>query len=123
MRAEWTMYAKEAVLRAKEAVDRKEGYSVVALDEQLIDMDSIEVVRQLRKIPGCDNLVIVMASYDCANIEKSAREAGVNAFMSKPLFLSEMYDVLARAVGVLKDEVNVESDVDVDFAGKKILLV
>ena len=64
-----------------------------------------------------------MASYDCANIEKSAREAGVTAFISKPLFLTEMHDVLARAIGVLKDEVKIEVDDTSCFAGKKILLV
>jgi CheY-like chemotaxis protein len=74
-------------------------------------------------IPGNDNPIIVMASYDCANIEKSAREAGVTAFISKPLFLTEMHDVLARAIGVLKDEVKIEVDDTSCFAGKKILLV
>ena len=123
MRAEWTMYGREAVLRAKEAVDRHECYSVIVLDDLLLDMESIDAVEQLRMIPGNDNPIIVMASYDCANIEKSAREAGVTAFISKPLFLTEMHDVLARAIGVLKDEVKIEVDDTSCFAGKKILLV
>jgi CheY-like chemotaxis protein len=74
-------------------------------------------------IPGNDNPIIVMASYDCANIEKSAREAGVTAFISKPLFLTEMHDVLARATGVLKDDVKVECVKSENFVGKKILLI
>jgi CheY-like chemotaxis protein len=123
MRAEWTMYGREAVLRAKEAVDRHECYSVIILDDLLLDMESVEAVEQLHMIPGSDNPIIVMASYDCANIEKSAREAGVTAFISKPLFLTEMHDVLARAIGVLKDEVKIEVDDTSCFAGKKILLV
>jgi CheY-like chemotaxis protein len=123
MRAEWTMYGREAVLRAKEAVDRHECYSVIILDDLLLDMESVEAVEQLHMIPGNDNPIIVMASYDCANIEKSAREAGVTAFISKPLFLTEMHDVLARAIGVLKDEVKIEVDDTSCFAGKKILLV
>jgi len=123
MRAEWTMYGKEAVLRIKESIDRREAYSVVVLDDLLLDMDGFDAVRQIRMIPGHENLIVVMASYDCANFEKEAREAGVNAFMSKPLFLSEMHNVLARAIGMLKEEVKDEGDVFCNFAGKKILLV
>lgn len=123
MRAEWTMYGKEAILRAKEAVDRKENYSVIILDDLLLDMNSIEAVQQLRVIPGMANPVIVMASYDWASIEKEARAAGVTAFMNKPLFLTEMHDVLARAIGLLKDEVESDVEESVNFAGKKILLV
>ena len=123
MRAEWTMYGKEAILRAKEAVDRKENYSVIILDDLLLDMNSIEAVQQLRVIPGMADPVIVMASYDWASIEKEARAAGVTAFMNKPLFLTEMHDVLARAIGLLKDEVESDVEESVNFAGKKILLV
>ena len=123
MRAEWTMYGKEAILRANEAVDRKECYSVIVLDDLLLDMNCFETVQQLRLIPGNANPIIIMASYDWANIEKEARAAGVTAFMNKPLFLTEMHDVLARAIGVLKDDVKCESEERVNFAGKKILLV
>jgi CheY-like chemotaxis protein len=123
MRAEWTMYGKEAVLRAKEAVDRKECYSVIVLDDLLLDMDSIETVKQLRQIPESDNQIIIMASYDWANIEKEAREAGVTAFMSKPLFLTEMHNVLARAIGIADDDVKSENEESFNFEGKRVLLV
>lgn len=53
--------------------------------------------------------------------EKEAREAGVTAFVSKPLFMSELREVLTRPVRVeIKKEEPVES---VDFTGKRILLV
>lgn len=123
MRAEWTMYGKEAVLRAKEAVDSKEGYSVVVVDDLLLDMESIETVKQLRQIQGTENLIIVMASYDWANIENEAREAGVTAFMSKPLFLTEMHNVLARAIGIMDDNVKSEKEETFNFEGKRVLLV
>jgi CheY-like chemotaxis protein len=123
LRAEWTMYGKEAVLRAKEAIDRHESFSVVVLDDLLLDMGCFDVVKQLRQIPGTDDLIVVLASYDWTNFEKEAREAGVSAFMNKPLFLTEMHDALARAIGVLKDDAeNVDASLD-NFAGKKILLV
>lgn len=47
----------------------------------------------------------------------------MTAFVSKPLFLTEMHDVLARAIGVLKDDVKVECVKSENFVGKKILLV
>ena len=123
MRAEWTMYGKEAVLRVKEAVDRHESFAVVVIDDSMIDMESVEVVRQIRAVPNNENPIILMTAYDWTNQEKSARDAGVTDFISKPLFLSEMHDVLARAIGVLKDDVKVDNEKNGNFVGKKILLV
>ena len=122
MRAEWTMYGREAVLRAKEAVDRKESYSVIVCDDLLLDMNCIETVRQLHLIPG-SNAIIILASYDCTIVEKEAREAGVTSFVNKPLFLTELHHVLGRATGVLSNESKAECDDCVDFKGKRILLV
>ena len=123
MRAEWTMYGKEAILRVKEAIDRHESFAVVVVDDSMIDMESVEVVRQIRAIPNNENPIILMTAYDWTNLEKTARDAGVTDFISKPLFLSEMHDVLARAIGVLKEDVKTEDEKNENFFGKKILLV
>ncbi len=123
MRAEWTMYGKEAVLRIKEAIERHESYMVIVVDRFMTDMESLEVVRQIRSIPGNDNPIVIMTASDWTNLEKDARDAGVTDFMSKPLFLSEMYDVLARAIGISKEKMEIGDEKTDDFSGKKLLLV
>ncbi|NBH71905.1 response regulator [Clostridiaceae bacterium] len=98
MRAEWTLSGKEAVLRTRQAVMRKDNYCVYIIDWLMPDMNGIEVVRRIRKEVGEDVPVIVLTAYDWADIEEEAKEAGVTAFCSKPLFLSELRSCLNSIV-------------------------
>ncbi len=94
MRAEWTLSGKEAVLRTRQASMRGDSYSVYVVDWLLPDMNGIEVTRRIRKEAGRDVPVIILTAYDWADIEEEAAEAGVTAFCSKPLFLSELRNCL-----------------------------
>lgn len=123
MRPEWTMYGNEAVLLMYESVKRGEPYSVIIVDCAMLDMGAIDVVREIRRIHVEEKPVIIMTSYDWTEIEKEARTAGVTDFISKPLFLSEFRDTLARAIGVLPNVRKVDTEESFDFTGKKILLV
>lgn len=104
MRAEWTLSGKEAVLRTKQALMRKNNYSVYIVDWMLPDMNGIEVVRRIRKETGGNVPVIVLTAYDWSDIEDEAKEAGVSAFCSKPLFLSELRDCLNSVIHVVSEE-------------------
>lgn len=53
-------------------------------------MDGIEATRQIRKRVGNDVTIIVLTSYDYSEIEEEARAAGVDAFITKPLFRSRL---------------------------------
>ncbi len=99
MRAEWTLSGKEAVLRTRQAVMRRDHYSVYIIDWLLPDMNGIEVTRRVRKECGDEVPIIVLTAYDWADIEDEAKEAGVTAFCGKPLFLSELRDCLLSIVG------------------------
>lgn len=94
MRAEWTLLGKEAVLRTRQAVTRGDHYYVYIVDWLLPDMNGIEVTRRIRKETGEDVPIIVLTAYDWSDIENEAKEAGVTAFCSKPLFLSELRSCL-----------------------------
>ena len=98
MRAEWTMSGKEAVLRTRQAVMRHDNYFVYVIDWMLPDINGVEVARRIRKETGEDVPIIVMTAYDWADIEEEAKEAGITAFCSKPLFLSELRDCLYSIV-------------------------
>lgn len=90
MQAEWTLSGKEAVLRTHQAVMRSNDYSVYIVDWLLPDMNGVEVTRRIRKETGQDVPIIILTAYDWTDIETEAKEAGVTAFCSKPLFLSEL---------------------------------
>ncbi len=61
-------------------------------------MNGIEVVRRIHKETGANVPVIVLTAYDWTEFEEEAREAGVSAFCSKPLFLSELRNCLSMIV-------------------------
>ena len=98
MRAEWTLSGKEAVLRTRQAVSRGDDYSVYVIDWMLPDMNGVEVARRIRKEMGEDVSIIVLTAYDWSEIEEEGKEAGVTAFCSKPLFLSELRSCLHSIV-------------------------
>ncbi len=98
MRAEWTMSGKEAVLRTHQASMRGDGYSVYIIDLLLPDLNGIEITRRIRKEMGEDVPIIVLTAYDWSDIEDEALEAGVTAFCSKPLFMSELRSCLHSAI-------------------------
>lgn len=98
MRAEWTLSGKEAVLRSRQALGRKDDYDVYIIDWLLPDLNGIEVVRRIRKETGNNVPVIILTAYDWTDIEDEAKEAGVSAFCSKPLFLSELRSCLGSLV-------------------------
>ncbi len=98
MRAEWTLSGKEAVLRTRQAIMRRDSYCVYIIDWLLPDMNGVEVTRRIRKETGDDVPVIVLTAYDWSDIEEEAKEAGVTAFCSKPLFLSELRSCLQSVI-------------------------
>lgn len=122
MRPDWTTSGKEAVLRTKLATEQNDGYAAYIIDWLMPDMNGVEVVRRIRGIIGEDTPIIILTAYDWSDIEEEARNAGVTAFCSKPIFLSELREVLESPFMIPeikeKDSENITS-----FTGKKILLV
>lgn len=121
MRADWTVSGKEAVVRAKEAYDERDEFKAYIIDWLMPDMNGVETVRRIRKVIGDSTPIIILTAYDWSDIEQEAREAGVTAFVMKPLFMSELREVLTRPVRTeRKEEIVTET---IDFTGKRILLV
>ena len=119
MRPEWTASGKEAVVRTKLAVDMGDEFSAYIIDWLMPDMNGIETVRRIRRLIGESKPIIILTAYDWAEIEEEARQAGVTAFCEKPLFMSELKELLTKPMPVVeKQPLSVE-----DCKGKKILLV
>lgn len=120
MRSEWTLSGKEAVLRTKVAVEQGDEFDAYIIDWMMPDLNGIETVRRIRKLIGESKPIIILTAYDWADIEQEAREAGVTAFCSKPLLMSELRDVLSQPYRVKKEETPASP---YRFEGKKVLLV
>ena len=97
MRPEWVLHGKEAVLHARQAYELGDEYYAYIVDWFLPDLNGLEVVRQIRGIVGDSTPIIVVTAYDWSPFEEEARAAGVTAFCNKPIFLSDLRDVLIAA--------------------------
>lgn len=122
MRPDWTTSGKEAVLRVQLATEQGDEYAVYIIDWLMPDMNGVEVVRRIRGIIGVEKPIIILTAYDWTDIEQEAREAGVTAFCSKPIFLSELREILETPF-VAQSLEGSGAEEAVSFEGKKILLV
>ena len=124
MRAEWTLSGKEAVLRARQSIEMSDVYHAYIIDWRLPDMNGIEVTRQIRSLHD-DTPIIILTAYDWSDIEVEAKAAGVTAFCSKPMFLSDLRETLMSALDQKPADAvqRLLLEKNADFKGKHILLV
>ena len=124
MRAEWTLSGKEAVLRARQSIEMSDVYHAYIIDWRLPDMNGIEVTRQIRSLND-DTPIIILTAYDWSDIEVEAKAAGVTAFCSKPMFLSDLRETLMSALGQKLTDASQEilPEKNADFKDRHILLV
>ena len=124
MRAEWTLSGKEAVLRARQSIEMSDAYHAYIIDWRLPDMNGIEVTRRIRSLND-DTPIIILTAYDWSDIEVEAKAAGVTAFCSKPMFMSDLRETLMSALGQKPADAvqGLLPEKNADFKGKHILLV
>ena len=95
--SEWTLSGKGAVDRVQTRCEQGQDFFAVILDWKLPGQDGIETARQIRAMAGKDVHIIIFSAYDWSDVEHEAREAGVDTFVSKPLFrtkLASLFDAL-----------------------------
>ena len=124
MRSEWTLSGKEAILRARQSMEMGDAFHAYIIDWRLPDMNGIEVTRRIRSL-GDDTPIIILTAYDWSEIEEEAKDAGVTAFCSKPMFMSDLRETLMTALGEKQDEIHdgVFPSVGPELKNKHILLV
>lgn len=126
MNTEYVLDGDSAVKRVVEAKREGKDFSLVILDWKMPGKDGVETARDIRRAVGDDIPIIILSAYDWSYIEKDATEAGVNAFIEKPLFKSRLTQVLKIVLDFndeKKEATVIESFQQQDFSGCKVLLV
>lgn len=113
----------EALKKAREAHRAGRDYRIVFLDWRMPDMDGVSVVRKLRAELGETVSVFIISAYDWTEIEREAREAGVNGFVKKPFFRSTLYRVVSRYLSGEEAPKQQGEEPAPDFSGHRILVV
>ena len=104
---------------------RNGAYDVYFVDWRLPGIDGIELTETLKakKKEAGNYFVIMMSATEWSLIEDDAKKAGVDKFISKPLFPSAIADVINECFG--KDQLQAENPAQgaaVTFEGRHILL-
>jgi CheY-like chemotaxis protein len=126
MRTDGVSTGHEAVEKIVERHEDEDDYFAVILDWKMPDMDGVETTRAIRRAVGDDVPIIIISAFDWPEIEQEAREAGANAFVSKPLFKSRLVHLFNSLVGneVKENEETPLSEFEnIDLSGNRVLLV
>lgn len=119
----WVLTGAECVEEVLSAHKIGEEYDVCLIDWKMPDMDGIEVTRRVREFVGPETTIIIITAYDWTSIEQRAREAGANAFLSKPIFASTLYNALLAVTGIERAvKGNRDKKSNPALAGRRVLL-
>ena len=126
VKAESTLDGESAIKMAIDAHKSNRDYDVILMDWKLPGIDGIETARRLHSELHKDIPILLISAYDWSEIEDEARAAGINGFISKPLFKSTLFYGLrqfteAEATANKTDKAETESKEN-DLTGKHILI-
>ncbi|WP_455620057.1 response regulator [Eisenbergiella sp.] len=90
VRANWVYNGPAAVEQACKAHEEKDDYRVVILDWRMPGMDGLETARKLRERLGGGVPILLLSAYDWESVKEEALEVGINGFLTKPIFKTEL---------------------------------
>ncbi len=112
---------KQAVEMVKLRHARMKPYDLILVDWKMPEMDGVETTRQIRAVIGHESAIIILTAYQWDDVLEEALMAGVDSFLSKPLFVSSVLEEFKSAL-IRKDIPAKKREAKADLAGKHILL-
>jgi len=99
MEGTWVDTGEAGVDAAIEAHRQARGFHTIIMDWKLPGISGIEATRRIRSALGPEVPIILLTAYDWSQFEDEAKEAGVTAFLSKPLFKTSLYQIMREVTG------------------------
>ncbi|NMP38240.1 MAG: response regulator [Clostridiales bacterium] len=112
---------QDAVVAIEQSLNKNDMFTVCLVDWRMPKMDGIETIKRIRQIVGDKLPIIVLTAYDYSEIADEAAQVGVNRFISKPLFQSSLFDLLANICGVQKVK-EIKKNEAYNFNGVRVIL-
>lgn len=99
---------------------RMAPYNLILVDLKMPEHDGIDVTHQIRTRFDDESTIIILTAYSWDDVLEKALDAGVDGFISKPLFASDVLDTLKQTIHRKKDS---SSDSHkADLRGRRVLL-
>ena len=124
MKPEYALSGQAGIDAVIAADTTDDPFRAVILDWRMPEMSGLEAARRIREGVSATVPIIILSAYDWSMIEQEAREVGVDAFISKPLFRSRLIQVMKELLsGETRDVIDEKALLEgLQFAGKRVLL-
>jgi len=94
-----------ALRMLRDAAERGEGYDLAILDKEMPGMDGIELARRIKEDPSISSTrLIMLSSVGSRGETERARQMGIEAYLTKPVRQSKLYDAMAMAMATAIEE-------------------
>jgi signal transduction histidine kinase/DNA-binding response OmpR family regulator len=110
--------------QALELIDKNGGYHIYFIDWKMPGMDGTQLARAIKERKLENSIVTMISAAEWSAVADEARAAGVDKFLSKPLFASTIAEVINECLGVDKRQVEKAQAAQIAgiFARRRILL-
>ena len=120
--------ACETVLSGREAIEmvrlrlaRQKTFDLLLIDLKMPEMDGVETAREIRRIVGHETAIIMITAYKWDDVLKEAESAGVDSFISKPLFADNVIEEFRNSYRK-KNFAGIKAGHKAELKGRNILL-
>ncbi|MBQ6553746.1 MAG: response regulator [Firmicutes bacterium] len=121
IKADTCLNGKDAMHMLELQHTKQEPYNLVLLDWKMPDMDGISVAKEIRKLYSRETTIIILTSFNWDEIMDEALHIGVDSFLAKPLFASNVISEFERIAR--KNNMTLFREKHrADLAGRNILL-
>lgn len=112
---------EEAVGLIERLHSEDKDFDLVLLDMRMPGMDGIETARRIRQIVPKDISILILTSYDWSELEEVAKDAGIDSFLPKPFFMSNL-KLNIKKLKEAKETSPENADADLSLKGKRFLV-
>jgi len=100
---------------------RNKPYNLILVDWKMPEMDGIETTRKIREIIGRESAIVILTAYHFDEVLEEAMAAGIDSFLTKPLFAQNVLDEYKQVMMKKHDSVKPVRQ-KADLKGRRILL-
>ncbi len=124
MRSAFELSGQAGIDAVQHACEGSDPFRAVILDWRMPEMSGLEAAKRIREVAGENVPIIILSAYDWSMIEQEAREVGVDAFISKPLFRSRLVQVMKELLtGEVKTIIDEKAMLEgLTYEGRRVLL-
>ena len=121
IRADICMSGQEALHMLEIQHTKQEPYNLVLMDWKMPEMDGLETAKRIRQSYDRETVVIMLTAYNWYDVLEKALDAGIDSFLTKPLFASKVISEFERVAR--NNNLNLFREKKrADLTGRRVLL-